>query len=79
MIRADEFRKGGGQIKFSLAILNSTPLRTKSRMDAKRASQPSKGGGGISLAVSQVLVGWMLALSTVILLFWAVFKFWLLQ
>jgi len=29
MIRADEIRKGGSEIEFSLAILNTTPLRPK--------------------------------------------------
>jgi len=78
MIRADEIRKGDGQIEFSLAILNTTPLRLKSKIDANISARPSTGEG-INLSGSQLLVGFMSGLSAVSLLFWAVLKLWLFE
>jgi hypothetical protein len=78
MIRAGEIRKGGGQIEFSLAALNTTPLRTRSKIGAN-SSPLHSGGSGINLSVSQSFVGSVFALSAVTLLFWAVLKLWLFE
>jgi hypothetical protein len=41
LIRDDEIRKGDSQIQFSLATLNTTPLRPKSKIDGNNSARPS--------------------------------------
>jgi hypothetical protein len=78
VIRADEIRKGDGQIQFSLAILDTTQLRPKTKIDASNAARPRPSTGeAISLSGSQVLVG--SALFGASLLFWAFLKLWLFE
>lgn len=72
MIRADEFRRGNGQLQFSLTVLESTPLRLAD-------SAPSSTPLGLNLSGSQVLIGWVSALGTVGLLLWAFMKLWLFE
>jgi hypothetical protein len=78
MIRADEIRKGEGQIQFSLAVLDTTQLRPKTKIDASNSARPSTGEG-INLSGSQVLVGFVSALCGASLLFWTVLKLWLFE
>lgn len=77
MIRADEIRRGKGQIQFSLTVLESTPLRLGN--DAAAGSAPSGAPPGLSLSGSQVLIGWVSALTAVGLLLWAFLKLWLFE
>ena len=77
MIRADEIRRGKGQIQFSLTVLESRPLRLGN--DAAAGSAPSGAAPGLSLSGSQVLIGWVSALSAVGLLLWAFLKLWLFE
>jgi len=78
MIRADEIRKGNGQIQFSLTVLGTTQLRPRLSMGNAKAS-PSFARDGINLSGSQVLVGWLSALCTVGVLLWAIIKLWLFE
>ena len=78
VIRADEIRKGDGQIQFSLAILASTQLRPKTKIDASNSARPRLSSGeAINLSGSQVLVGSVSALCGASLLFWVFLKLWL--
>jgi len=80
MIRADEIRKGDGQIQFSLAVLDTTQLRPKTKIDASNSARPRPSTGeGINLSGSQVLVGSMSALCGASLLFWTFLKLWLFE
>jgi hypothetical protein len=80
MIRSDEFRKGEGQIQFSLAALESTRLRPGRRVRnedvavAERAITPYE----INLSGSQLLVGLVFGLCMVCLFAWGVARYWLL-
>ena len=78
MIRADEIRKGNGQIHFSLSALETTQLRPK--LELSNAS-PGRSftRNEINLSGSQVLVGSLSALCTVGLLLWAIIKLWLIE
>jgi hypothetical protein len=78
MIRADEIRKGNGQIQFSLTILDTAQLRPRLSMGNDKPS-PSFARNGINLSGSQVLVGWLSALCTVGLLLWAIIQLWLFE
>ena len=77
MIRADEIRRGNGQIQFSLAVLESTPLRLGN--DVAADSAPSRAPNQLNLSGSQVLIGWVAAVSAVGLLLWAFLRLWLFQ
>lgn len=77
MIRADEVRRGNGQIQFSLTVLESTPVRLGN--DATAGSAPSGAPHGLNLSGSQVLIGWVSALSAVVLLLWAFLRLWLFE
>jgi hypothetical protein len=80
VIRADEIRKGDGQIQFSLAILDSTQLRPKTKIDASNSARPRPSTGeAINLSGSQVLVGSVSAACGATLLFWAFLKLWLFE
>jgi hypothetical protein len=78
MIRADEIRKGSGQIQFSLAVLTAARLQPGVKL-SNASSSPSFTRNEINLSGSEVLVGWLSALSTVGLLLWAIIKLWLFE
>jgi hypothetical protein len=78
MIRTDEFRKGMGQIQFSLTVLDTTQLRPRLIVGSAKPS-PSFARNGINLSGSQVLVGWLSALGAVGLLLWAITQLWLFE
>jgi hypothetical protein len=77
MIRTGEFRKGMGQIQFSLAVLDSTQLRPRLSVGSAKHS-PSFSRNGINLSVSQVLEE-VSALGAVGLLLWAIIQLWLFE
>jgi hypothetical protein len=72
MIRTGEFRKGMGQIQFSLTVLDTTQLRPRLSVGSAKPS-PSFARNGINLSGSQVLVGWLSAL------LWAIIQLWLFE
>ncbi len=78
MIRADEIRKGNGQIHFSLSVLETAQLRPKLKL-SNASPGPSFTRNEINLSGSQVLVGFLCALCTVGLLLWAIIKLWLVE
>ena len=78
MIRADEIRKGNGQIQFSLTVLDTTQLRPRLSMGNAKPS-PSFARNGINLSGSQVFVGWLSAFCMIGLLLWAMIKLWLFE
>jgi hypothetical protein len=78
MIRAGEIRKGNGQIQFSLSVLETTQLRPKLRVGIADPA-PSLSRNAINVSGSQVLVGWLSALSTVGLVLWAIIQLWLFE
>jgi len=79
MIHADQIRGGEGQIRFSLAALESTRLQPKARaMNAARAiAQPAVRPNEINLSGPQVFAGVMFALSFMTLFAWAFVRYWL--
>lgn len=79
MIRADEIRKGNGQIQFSLSVLEATQLQPGVKLSNVSPPFPSLTRNEINLSGSQVLVGWLSALCTVGLLLWAIIKLWLFE
>lgn len=76
MIRAEEIRKGDSQIQFSLQVLDNTRLQPKSRIETREAAA-SPEEHGLVLSGSQVLIGFISALSGVFFLFWAFLRLWL--
>jgi hypothetical protein len=78
MIRADEIRKGNGQIQFSLRVLESTQLQPKLKL-GNANPVPSFTRNGIDLSGFQVLVGFVSALGAVALALWAIIQLWLFK
>jgi len=78
MIRADEIRKGNGQIHFSLSVLETAQLRPKLKL-SNASPGPSFTRNEINLSGSRVLAGSLSALCTVGLLLWAIIKLWLVE
>ena len=77
MLRADEIRKGNGQIQFCLTVLET---QRQPRLTLRSSNPaPSFTRNEINLSGSQVLVGSLSALGTVGLLLWAIIKLWLLE
>jgi hypothetical protein len=75
MIRAEEIRKDDNQIRFAVSVLETRPLRAKTRPRAGaavRALEPQE----LNLSGSQLLVT-LSALCTVGLVLWAVLRLWL--
>jgi hypothetical protein len=78
MIRTGEIRKGNGQIQFSLAVLETTRLRPKLKVDnADPALSFSRNG--INLSCSPLLIGSLSALCTIGLLLWVIIQLWLFE
>jgi hypothetical protein len=78
MIRTGEFRKGMGQIQFSITVLDTTQLRPRLSVGSAKPS-PSLARNRINLSGSQMLVEWLSALGTVGLLLWAIIQLWLFE
>ena len=78
MIRTGEIRKGDGQIQFSLAVLETTQLRPKLKVD-NAAPAHSFSRNGINLSGSQVLIASLSALCTIGLLLWVIIQLWLFE
>ncbi|MGB9472694.1 MAG: hypothetical protein WBQ59_25330 [Candidatus Acidiferrum sp.] len=78
MIRAEEIRKGDSQIQFSLQVLDYAQLQPKSKIEAVDTAASAEEQGLI-LSGSQVLIGFLTALSGVCLLFWAFLRLWLYE
>ncbi len=78
MIRAEEIRKGDSQIQFSLQVLDYTQLQPKAKIEAVDTAASAEEQGLI-LSGSQVLIGFLTALSGVCLLFWAFLRLWLYE
>ena len=68
MLRAGEVREGDGQLQFSLSVLETAQIQPKLKLRSANPT-PSIAGKGINLSGSQVLVGSLSALSTVVLMF----------
>jgi hypothetical protein len=78
MIRADEIRKGNGQIQFSLLVLESKHLRLKKDAVAN-SSAPSGRTNELRLSAFQVLVACVSAFCVLGLLVWALLRLWLFE
>jgi hypothetical protein len=75
MIHTEKIRKDDSRIQFSLSVLETRPLRAKTRAragDVVRALEPHE----LNLSGSQLLVT-LSALCTVGLVLWAVLRLWL--
>jgi hypothetical protein len=79
MIRAEEVRKGDSQIQFSLKVLDYAQLQPKPRIETVNAERSAAEQQGLILSGSQVLIGFLTALSGVFLLFWAFLRLWLYE
>ena len=78
MIRADEVRKGNGQIEFALTVLGTPQLQPK--LNLRNANPaPSFARNEINLSGSQLVAGWLSALCAVGLLLSAIIKLWLFE
>lgn len=78
MIRADEIRKGLGQIQFSLAVLDTAQLKPR-LIRGVDATTRSFARSEIDFSGSQVLIGFVSALGGVSLLIWAIVRLWLFE
>jgi hypothetical protein len=78
MIRAEEIRKGDSQIQFSLKVLDYAQLQPRSKIQTVDTAASAEEQGLI-LSGSQVLIGFLSALSGVFLLFWAFLRLWLYE
>jgi hypothetical protein len=78
MIRAEEIRKGHSQIQFSLKVLDYAQLQPRSKIQTVDTAASAEEQGLI-LSGSQVLIGFLSALSGVFLLFWAFLRLWLYE
>ena len=78
MIRAEEIRKGDSQIQFSLKVLDYAQLQPKSKIQTVDTAASAEEQGLI-LSGSQVLIGFLSALTGVFLLFWAFLRLWLYE
>ena len=77
MIRANEIRKGNGQIELSRTVLEATALRPKEYVVAAnlaRLGTPNE----LNLSGSQVVVG-IYVLCTAGLLMWTLLRLWLFE
>jgi hypothetical protein len=77
MIRTGEIRKGNGHIQFSLAVLETTRLRAKLKVD-NAGPALSFSQNGINLSCSLVLIS-LSALCTIGLLLWVIIQLWLFE
>lgn len=77
MIRTGEIRKGNGQIQFSLAVLETTRLRAKLKVDNSDPAL-SFSQNGINLSCSRVLIS-LSALCAIGLLLWVIIQLWLFE
>ena len=78
MIRADEVRSAEGKMQFALAELGEKRLRVKSDVTPEVAAAVSRGTDRyeINLTHSQLLIGFLFALSLTSLL-WGWVRYWL--
>jgi hypothetical protein len=79
MIRTDEVRGSEGQIQFALAALGEKRLRVKAGSTHEVAGdlEPSIDHYEINLSHSQLLIGFLLALSMTSLFVWGWVRYWL--
>ena len=79
MIRADEVRRGEGQIQFALAALGEKRLRVKSDATGEVAAVVGRSINRyeINLSHSQLLIGFLFALSLASLFVWGWVRYWL--
>jgi hypothetical protein len=79
MIRSEEYRKGGSQLQFSLAALESGNLRPKARerAEAVAIAQAAVPPYEVDLSDAQLLVGVMFGICLVVLVAWGFVGHWL--
>lgn len=77
MIRADEIRKGRGQIQFSLRVLETTQLRLKEDAvsDLARSDIPNR----VRLSSFRVVMGRVSVVRALGQVLWAFLKLWLFE
>lgn len=78
MIRTGEIQEANGQIQFSLAVADPTPLRPKLGVDNANAASVFPPDG-INLSGSQLLVGFLYVSCTVGFMLWAFIQLWLFE
>jgi hypothetical protein len=83
MIRADEIRKGNGQIDFALTVLGTPEYRPRLRVSnsgmSRAAVATALPRGGLNLSGSQVFVGLASALCMIGVMLWVVIQLWLFE
>jgi len=80
MIRADEVRKNGGQIQFSLAALGVTGLHTKARAPKMTPAATQQAGSyQLNLSADRVLAGFTAAVCLIGVFFWVFVRLWLFK
>jgi hypothetical protein len=77
MIRADEIRKGNGQIDFALEVLGTPEYRP--RLRAANAIATALPSSGVNLSGSQIFVGLASALGMIGVMVWVVIQLWLFE
>jgi hypothetical protein len=78
MIRANEIRKGNGQIDFALTVLGRPEYRPKLRA-GNAAVATALPRSGVNLSGSQVFVGLASALCMIGVMLWVVIQLWLFE
>ena len=76
MINAEEIREDGDQIRFSVTVLETAQLQSKTQVHTDKPVH-SLAPYELNLSGSQLLVGFISALSAFALLLWAFLKLWL--
>jgi hypothetical protein len=69
MINADEIGEDGGQVRFSVTVLETTQLQSKTQVRTDKLVH-SLAPYELNLPGSQLLVGFISALSALALLLW---------
>ena len=76
MISAEEIKEDGNQIRFSVTVLETTQLQSRTQVRTDK-SVHSLAPYELNLSGSQLLVGFISALSALALLLWAFLRLWI--
>lgn len=83
MVRADEIRKGNGQIEFSLTVLGTPEFQPKLKVGNAKIGSAAVATtlprNGLNLSGSQVFIGLGSALCMIGVMLWVVIQLWLFE
>ena len=81
MIRADEIRKGNGQIDFALTVLGTPEYRPRLRASNTGISRAAvaTAASGINLSGSQLFTALVSGMCMIGVMLWVVIQLWLFE